>query len=321
MPARREFVIAALAALAQWPGFSRAAGPARIGILAPISPTEGRAWAAALVAELRAFDYAEGRNLAIEPRWADGKIDRLPALAAEIVGLKVDVILTVQTPATLAVKQATRTIPVIMATVADPVGSGLIASLARPGGNITGMSGAVQEVGAKALELIREMIPGARRVGVAGSAADAFAPAFLKRVRQAGDDLGMTLAVHNVRGGAELDAAFEALARARVSAVLVQPTLPQEQVIELAQKHRLPTVSPSQLFAHAGGLLSYSGSRAEMFRQAASYTARILKGAKPADLPVQQPTRFEIIINQKMARQIGFTFPPAFLARADRVIE
>jgi putative ABC transport system substrate-binding protein len=321
MVQRRQFVIAALAGACAWSGRAQAAATARIGILAPFAPADGRDWAQGLAAELRPFGYVEGRNLAFEARWSDGRIDGLPALAAELVGLKPDLIVSVQTPTAVALKQATRTIPVIMAPVADPVGNGLIASLARPGGNITGMSGAVQEIGAKALELIRELVPGVRRVGLVVSTADAFTPTFLKRVQEAGDNLGLTLTVHSVRAGPELDAAFEALAKARVGAVMAQPSLPHKQVIELAQKHRLPTISPSQVFAHIGGLLSYSGSRAEVFRQTASYVDRILKGAKPADLPVQQPTLFEIVVNQKMARQIGFTVPPALLGRADRVIE
>lgn len=321
MVRRRQFMVTALTGAVVWPARAQAAATVRIGILAPFASADGRDWARGLAAELRTFGYVEGRNLAFEARWSDGRIEGLPALATELVGLKPDVIVSVQTPTALALKQATRTVPVVMAPVADPVGNGLIASLARPGGNITGMSGAVQEIGAKALELLRELVPGIRRVGVAASAADAFTPTFVKRVQEAGDNLGLSLAVHTVRGGPELDAAFEALAKSRVGAVMAQPSLPHKQVIELAQKHRLPTISPSQAFAHVGGLLSYSGSRAEVFRQVASYIDRILKGAKPADLPVQQPTLFEIVVNQRMARQIGFTVPPALLARADRVIE
>jgi putative ABC transport system substrate-binding protein len=276
---------------------------------------------ASLAEQLRALGYVEGKNLAIESRWTEGKNDTLPQLAAELVGLKVDVIVTLQTPSTLAAKRATSTIPIVMAPSGDPVATGLVASLARPGGNVTGMSGAVQELAAKTLELLKEMIPATKRVGIVANGDDSFTPAFLERVELASRKLGIALVTHTVRGGEQLDAAFDALARTRVSSVLVQPSLPQRRAVELALKHRLPAGAAGQLFSDAGGLLSYAGNRPELLQVVALYVDKILKGAKPADLPVQQPTKFDITVNLKMARQIGLTIPPAFLARADKVIE
>ena len=322
---RRNLVIAlgaaalgvSLSSLAQAP----AAKLVRIGLLGPGTASGDVNWAAALVANLRDLGYVEGTNLSVESRWADGKNDRLAELAAELVRLDVDVIVTFQTPAALAAKQATKTIPIVMVTAADPVATGLIASLARPGGNVTGMSGATSELTAKNLELIRQILPSAMRVAVLANAADPFAKSFLEQNQLAARTLGIELQVVMVRGDGPLDAAFDEIAKARASAVIVQPSLPYKRAVELAVQHRLATSAPGQGFADAGGLLAYTQSIADRDRQAAVYVDKILKGAKPADLPVRQPAKFEMVINLQTARRLGLKIPPGILARADRVIE
>jgi putative ABC transport system substrate-binding protein len=270
---------------------------------------------------LRDLGYVEGSNLGIEFRWAEGKNDRLPELAAELVRLKVDLIVTYQTPAALAAKQATNSIPIVMVTAADPVATGLITSLARPGGNVTGLSGAVSELAAKNLEIILEVSPSAKRVAVLVNAADSFAKSFLERIQLASRALGIELKTVMVRAGEPLAFAFEEIAKARASAVLVQPSLPYERVVEMAIQHRLASAAAGQGFADAGGLLAYTQNIADRNRQAALYIDKILKGAKPADLPVSQPATFELVINLKTAKRIGLKIPPNVLARADRIIE
>jgi putative ABC transport system substrate-binding protein len=208
-----------------------------------------------------------------------------------------------------------------MAAAADPVATGLVASLARPGGNVTGYSSATAELAAKNLELIRQIVPSAKRVAVLVNAADSFAKSFLEQNQLAARTLGIELQTVMVRGDEPLDAAFEEMAKARASAVVIQPSLPQKRAVELALQHRLATASPGQGFADAGGLMAYTGSIADRDRQAALYVDRILKGAKPADLPIHQPTKFELVINLKTAKRIGLKIPPGVLARADRVIE
>ncbi|MBL8380960.1 MAG: ABC transporter substrate-binding protein [Burkholderiales bacterium] len=293
----------------------------RLGIFGPGSAAGNKEWLSSFVGQMRTLGYVEGRNLALDVRWVEGRSDALPQLAAELVALKVDVIVAVQTPFALAARQATATIPIVMAPTADPVATGLVASLARPGGNVTGMSAAVGELAAKTLELLKEMIPAARRIGVLANAEDTFARTFLEHVEPAGRRLGVTLMIHSLRGTDQLEATFETLAKARADALLVQPSLPQRRVAELALRHRLPTGAPGQLFSNVGGLMSYSSSREEQAQLAAYYVDRIARGAKPADLPVQQPLRYEIAVNMKSAREIGLAIPPAFIARIDRVFE
>ena len=325
MKGRRQVVIAIGAGMLALPLASRVwaqgAKTARIGILGPGSAAGYKDWLAMFVEQMRAVGYVEGRNLAIEARWNEGKTEATPLLAAELVALKVDVIVAIQTPFALAAKRATTTIPIVMAPSADPVATGLVASLARPGGNVTGASGAVGELAAKMLELFKEMVPATKRIGVLSNAQDSFSRTFLEHVETAGRKLGVTLDIHSIRDGDQLDAAFDALAKARVGAVLVQPSLPIKRAVDLAYKHRLPAGSPGTVFTDAGGLFSYTGNRQETLRVVASYIDRILKGAKPADLPVQQPAKFDIALNVKVAKEIGLTIPPALLARVDRVIE
>lgn len=308
---------APLSALAQAPS----AKPARIGLLGPGSASSNKIWTATLLANLRDLGYVEGKNLIVESRWSDGKNDRLPSLAAELVHRNVDVIATYQTPASLAAKQATKTIPIVMVAAADPVATGLIHSLARPGGNVTGLSGATSELAAKNLELIREILPSTKRVAVLLNADDTYTESFLQQIQRAASATGVELQTIMIHGGDSLDAAFAEIARTRASAVIVQPSLPYEPVVEMALRHRLVSTSAGQGFAELGGLFVYNGSMADRDRQAAIYVDKILKGAAPADLPVRQPTKFELVINLKTAKQIGVTIPPSVLARADRVIE
>lgn len=294
---------------------------ARIGLLGPASATY-KTWVEVLLAELRNLGYVGGKNLVIESRWAEGMSDRLPELAAELVRIKVDIIVTFQTPAAQAAKQATDTIPIVMAPAGDPVGTGLVASLARPGGNITGFSVATAELAAKVLELIQEILPPVKRVAVLANATDSFTRSFLGQIEPAGRTLGIEIRTFMVRREEEFDAAFAAMVKARVGAVIVQGSLPRQRAVDLALKHRLPSASSTTGgFVEAGGLMSYTASLAGVYREAAIYVDKILKGAKPADLPVQQPTKFELVINLKTAKQIGLKIPPNVLARADKVIQ
>jgi putative ABC transport system substrate-binding protein len=294
---------------------------ARIGLLG-LASASYKTWVKVLLAELRNLGYVEGKNLVIESRWAEGKSDRLPELAAELVHLKVDIIVTIQTPAAQAAMQATNTIPIVMAPAGDPVGTGLVVSLARPGGNVTGFSAATAELAAKTLDLIREILPSVKRVAVLANATDSFTKSFLGQIEPAGRALGIDIRTFMIRGEKEVDAAFAAMDKARVGAVIVQGSLPLRRAADLALKLRIPSASSTTGgFAEAGGLMSYAPSLANVYRGAAVYVDKILKGAKPADLPVQQPTKFDLVINLKTAKAIGIKIPQSILARADKVIE
>ena len=270
---------------------------------------------------LREFGYVEGNNIQIDVRSAQGHASRLPELAADFVRSKVDIIVASLTPAITAAKNATRNIPIVMAPGGDPVATGLVASLARPGGNITGVSGIAAELGAKSLELIREFVPAARRVGVVVNANDPFSKPLLEQIQNGAKATRFDIYPIMVRGGDELESAYAALAREPVDAVIMQGSLPIQPQVNLALKYRLPTLSNQTNVAHAGALVSYGASIAERGRQIASYIDKILKGAKPANLPVQQPSTFEMTINLKTAKAIGLTVSPMLLARADGVIE
>ena len=270
---------------------------------------------------LREHGYIEGQNIQFEFRSADGKPNLLRGLADELVRLKVDIIVASQTPAITAARQATSEIPIVMAPAADPVGTGLISSLARPGGNITGLSATTTEIGAKILEIIRDMLPSTRRVAVLANATDPFAKPFLEQIEHGGRTLGISIQAILVHGVEEFPAAFAAMAKERADAVIVQPSLPRKAAVDLALKQRLPPIAPSRLFPSEGGLMSYSANQNDMHRRVAFYIDRILKGAKPADLPVEQPTRYELVINLKTAEALGITIPQSILFRADEVIE
>jgi putative ABC transport system substrate-binding protein len=271
--------------------------------------------------ELRKLGYVEGRNIHIEVRSAEGNLDRLPALAAALVHDQVDVIAALFTPAVLAAKGATSAIPIVMIGAGDPVGMGIVASLAHPDGNITGMASQTPELAAKQVELLKQAIPGLRRIAALCNAADPFSKPFLQQIERAGKAQGVEIVPVEVTAAPSLDAAFPAMVRKKVGAVIVQPSLPLAHAAQLALRYRIPAVSPNGPFAGDGGLMSYSNDPAEPPRLAATFIDKILKGAKPADLPVEQPLRLELVINLKTAKTLGLTLPPDFVARADEIIE
>ena len=318
---RREFITLLCGTAIAWPIAGRAQQPAAVPRIGMLTTADREPFWGLFVAELGALGYADGRNIALMFRSAEGKSGLLPDLAAELVRLKVDIIVANQTPAVLAAKQATGTIPIVMAGAGDPLGTGLIASFSRPGGNVTGMASATWELTGKTIELIREILPAASRVAVLANAADLFTRTFLGEIELAARVKGIRLQPIQVRGVEEFDAAFAAMEREKANAVIVQPSLPRQRAIDLALKHRLPSVSPTAAFTAAGGLISYSANVRELYAKAAIYVDKILKGQKAADLPVEVSTRFELRINLKTAKALGLVIPPTLLARADEVIE
>ena len=274
---------------------------------------------------LRELGYVEGKNIIIEWRSAEGKLDHLPALAAELVRLKVDVIVTGGGRATRTAKEATNTIPIVMAQVPDPVGDGFVASLARPGGNITGLSALGPELSGKRLELLKETVPKLSRVAVLGTSTTPGNAQQLREVELAAEALKVKLQFLDVLDPKDIETAFRAASKGHAEGVLVLSASVfvsrRTQVLDLAQKSRLPAIYYRPEFVEAGGLMSYGVNDTDLYRRAATYVDKILKGAKPADLPVEQPTKFEFIINLKAAKQIGLTIPPNVLARADKVIK
>jgi ABC-type uncharacterized transport system substrate-binding protein len=274
---------------------------------------------------LRELGYVEGKNIFIEYRYAEGKLDRLRALADEFVRLKVDIIVSTGGSATRAAKEASSTIPVVMTNDPDPVGNGYIVSLARPGGNITGLSTLAPELSGKRLELLKEIIPKLSYLAVFGTSTVPGYSATIRETELAANTLGVSLQYVDVFESKDVETGFRAVAKGRPNAVLTlnsgMISSQRPKIIELALKNRLPTISGNRDFAEAGGLMSYGINRLEVDRRAATYVDKILKGAKPADLPVEQPTKFELIINLKTAKQIKLTIPPNVLARADRVIK
>jgi putative tryptophan/tyrosine transport system substrate-binding protein len=268
--------------------------------------------------------YVEEQNLAIEYRWAEGHYDRLPAFAADLVGRKVDVIAASTTPSALAAKDATSTIPIVF-SVADPIESGLVASLARPGANLTGISLLTAELMPKRLELLSELVPHARVIVLLVNPSNATAERMIRDVQEAARAKGVQLSILKASTESEIDAAFATLAQQQAGALVVSPDpfflSRREQLVALATRHAVPAIFEWREFEAAGGLISYGTSLTGMFRQFGIYTGKILKGAKPADLPVQQPTTFELVVNLKTAKALGIAVPPSILARADEVIE
>jgi putative ABC transport system substrate-binding protein len=296
----------------------------RIGFLSAASPAAVSGRIEAFRRGLRELGYVEGSNIVIEGRYAEGRLDRLREFAAELVRLKVDVIVTAAPSSTRAVKEATSTIPIVMSGVGgDPVAAGFVATLARPGGNVTGLTALSEELSEKQLELLKEIVPRLSRVSVLGTS-PLHAPAY-KRAELAAGALQVQLKFLDVQGPKDIEIAFEKARKGRADAGLVLPSPVLEshrrQVAGLAATNRLPTIHPFPESLKAGGLVSYGVSLADLYRRAASYVDKILKGAKPADLPVEQPTKFELVINLKAAKALGLTIPPAVLARADEVIE
>ena len=299
----------------------------RIGFLSPGSPSHARTsgMLEAFRRGMSELGHIEGRTFTIEPRWAEGQYDRLPSFAAELVRLKVDVIVAVAAPAIRAAKEATTTIPIVMAVVVDPVATGFVASVARPEGNITGLSTTAPALMGKQLEMLREILPNVSRVGALWNPANPGNAPQLREVEAAARTLGMKVQPVEARNLSELDRAFAAMTRQQADAIIVLADVMLSEhrgrLAELAAKARLPAVYGLQEHVEAGGLMAYSASRAELFRRAATYVDKILKGTKPADLPIEQPTKFELIVNLRTARALGITIPAAILVRADQVIQ
>jgi putative tryptophan/tyrosine transport system substrate-binding protein len=325
---RRKFLATIGGAAAAWPLAARAQQPAkvaRIGFLGNSTAELEANLVGPFRDGLRALGYEEGRNIVIEYRWAEGKYEHFPALTAELIALKVDVIVTAGTPASLAVKKATTTIPLVMVAVGDPVATGLVASLARPGGNITGLTSISSEMEGKRLELLREVVPKISHIAVLWNAASPIQVIEEGEVRAAAQVLGIKMLSLGVRNREEIDDAFATIIRERPDALLVLADRlflhHRTRIMDFAAQERLPGVHAYRELVEAGGLMSYGPSYADMHRRAATYVDKILKGAKPADLPVQRPVKFELVINLKAAKALGLEVPPALLGRADEVIE
>jgi putative ABC transport system substrate-binding protein len=298
----------------------------RIGFLGVTSPSDRPSHLDAFRQRLRELGWVEGQNIVIDYRYAEGRVDRLPDLAAELVRLKVDLIVaSAGTQAATAAKNATETIPIVMIALRDPVGTGLIASLARPGGNVTGVSGSAGlEIVAKQLELLKETVPKIRRVAILSNPDNAYHQLAIREVNVAARSLGVQLQLLEARGPNEFDGAFAAMAKERVGALLVLSDAifgsHRTRLADLAARSRLPAAFGVRDDVEAGGLMSYGPSILDSYRQAATYVDKILKGAKPADLPVEQPVKFELVLNLKTAEALGLTIPPLILFQADEVI-
>jgi putative ABC transport system substrate-binding protein len=318
------FTIALLAAPLT-AGAQQAPKAPRIGVLHPGAPAAASQLVAAFKQGLREHGYVEGQNIVVERRFAEARAERLSDIAAELVRLKVDVIVTASDVGIAAVKQQTETIPIVMANSTDPVGTGFVASLARPGGNVTGLSNLSPELSAKRLELLKEAVPGLSRVAIMWSPDVRGAVLDYKETENAARSLRLQLQSAEVSRADDFSRAFSALTIRRAEALIVAgyplTYINRGQIASLAQKNRLPSMSTQREFADAGGLITYGPNLAEQWRRAATYVDKILKGAKPGDLPVEQPTKFELVINLKTAKALGLTIPPSLLRRADQVIE
>ncbi len=321
---RRRTFVGILASTATLPLAARAQQPARIsriGVLA-LTQSDIDALGKVLRGRLREAGYVEGQNVVFESRSADGNAAMLPNVASELVGSKVDVIVALYTPSVLAAKRATSEIPVVAAVMADPVGTGLVASLSRPGGNITGLSNMGPETAGKCVELFRDMMPSIRRVGVLANPADPFTKSFLEQIQLAARGPGIEIApIAYARSADDLEAAFAVIAGDKPDAMIAQGVYSPQAVADFAIRIRLPAASIVPAFAQAGGLMSYGADIPDLLLRSAIYVQKILSGNKPADLPVEQPTKFNLAINLKTAKAIGLAIPGAFLLRADEVIE
>ena len=297
----------------------------RIGVISQGSLSSDARSIKAFREGLRGLGYVEGQNITIEYRYAEGVDERFPILADELVQLKVNVIVAHNTPATRAAKNATQTIPIVMEGVTDPVGTGLVASLAHPGGNVTGLSNVGSDLGGKRLELLKEAFPKVSRVAVLWDSANAGNAVWLAEMKVAAGPVRITLQPLDVHGADGFERAFSAIKKEHADALSVLWNAPvntnRARIVDFAAKSKLPAIYASNLFGDIGGLMSYGTNDADLWRRAATYVDKILKGAKPADLPVEQPTKFEFIVNLKAAKQIGLTIPPNVLAQADRIIK
>jgi ABC-type uncharacterized transport system substrate-binding protein len=323
---RREF-ISLLGSAAAWPLAARAqqAGKlATIGCLVPGTPSSHGQWFAVFVQRLRELGWIEGRTVAVEYRWAEGRSERFAEIAAEFVQRKVDVIVTASTAAVLAAKQATSVIPIVFAAAGDPVGIGLVASLARPGGNVTGLSLQQIETVGKRLELLREVVPGLGRLAVLANVGNPTVVLDMGEVQATARTLGLEVITLEIRRGEDIAPAFEALkGRAEALYVVIDPLVGTHRIRinTLVLAARLPTMHTQREAVELGGLMSYGANFPDLFRRAADYADKILRGAKPADIPVEQPTKFDLVINLTTAKALGLTIPESFLLRADEVIE
>jgi putative ABC transport system substrate-binding protein len=325
---RREFIKLLGGATAAWPLAARAQQPAKLPVIGFLGASTASAlsqWVPVFVQRLRDFGWAEGRNIAIEYRWAEGRVERLAEFASEFVWLKVDVIVAEGTAATLAAKQATTSIPIVFPVVGDPLGNNLVASLARPGGNVTGLSIQATDLAAKRLELLREIVPGFGRLAVIANADSPNTKLEMDEVQAAARALGLEVTTFGIRRAEDIAPVFEAALKALADALYVPPDplvlSNSAQISALALRARLPTVFAYREYVEAGGLLSYGPNLSDMFRRAAYFVDKILRGAKPGEIPVEQPTKFDLFINLKTAKALGLATPEAFLLRADEVIE
>jgi ABC-type uncharacterized transport system substrate-binding protein len=330
---RREFITLLGGAAAAWPLAARAERPAkvaRIGLLltSSLESPEGRLSVDALRQGLHQYGYIEGQNIIIEYRAADGRFDRLAGLASELAELKLDLIVVTATPGARAAQQATNTIPIVVTAMGDPVQDGLVVSLARPGGNITGTTFLGPELVPKRLALLKEGLPKLSRIGVLwhpGAFSERTVRDMLREVTEAGKALSVQCQLVEVRGPDEVDGAFAGMITERAQALLLFPSAmlfsQRKRIVELTAKHGLPAMFPAREFAQMGGLMAYGASITELWRRSATYVDKILKGAKPFELPVEQPTRFELVINLKTAKALALEISPTLLARADEVIE
>jgi ABC-type uncharacterized transport system substrate-binding protein len=333
MMRRREFITLLGGAAAAWPVAARAqqaAKVARIGciVTGSLESPEQRATVDAFRQGLRERGYVEGQNIIIEYRAADGRIERFPELATELVRLNLDLIVASNTPAALAAKQATTAIPIVVPVMGDPVGDGLASSLARPGGNVTGMTFLGPELATKRLELLKQALPTMSRVAALwhpGAYGDSTMKEMMGKLAAAAGTLQVQLQLVEVRGAAEFDRAFLAMGRERADALIVLPSpmlfSERRHIVDLATKHRLPSIAMAREFAELGGLMAYGANLPDLFRRAATYVDKILQGAKPADLPVEQPIKFEFVINLKTAKALGLAVPLIMQMTADEVIE
>ncbi len=311
-----------------WPLVARAQQPnkiPRIGFLSPFSPSDTVLWDEAFLQGLRDLGWVDGKSIVIERRYADGKNDRLPELVADLVRLKVDLIVTSVSNDSLAAKNATKEIPIVMAAAGDPVAIGIVESLSRPGGNITGLSQMTPDLAGKRLELLREIAPNVASVAVLFSPDDPISALGLHEMQPSARKLAVEVHAWEVRNPVDLDKALHAAATARVGALAIMPNpvfvTNLKQIADFALQNKLPSMFHLREFANDGGLLSYGVDRSDLYRRAARFVDKILKGAKPADLPIEQPTKFDLVINLKTAKALGLTVPAALLATADEVIE
>ena len=326
---RREFIAMLGGAAAAWPMAARAQQDRmrRIGVLSALaeSDPEAKVWLSALQDGLQRLGWEQGRNIRIDYRWAAGDLDRLRTQAAELVAMAPDVLFAAATPALVPLSQETRSLPIVFVQVSDPIKLGFAANLARPGGNITGFANFEHSIGSKWLELLKDTTPGTRRVAVLFDPDNPSQAPYLQAIEAAGPSFGVRLTRADVRNAAEIERRIDAFAQDPNGALIVLPSGPtidhRDLIIALAARHRLPAVYPYRVFATGGGFISYGVDLTDLYRRAASYVDLILKGAKPGDLPIQLPTKFELVVNLKTAKALGLTIPEPFLQHADEVIE